>query len=201
VINLEGHGREELFSDVDLSRTVGWFTSLFPVLLQLPKLDSPETMIKSIKEQLRAIPNRGIGYGILRYLSEEPSIKQQLQTIPTPEISFNYLGQFDQVQLETSWKFATESIGSDQSLKQIHNHLLDINSLVVDGELQINWTYSSHAYNSATVENLAENYTQAIRSIIEHCQLEESKGYTPSDFPNAQLNQLELDKLLELFEQ
>jgi non-ribosomal peptide synthase protein (TIGR01720 family) len=201
VINLEGHGREELFSDVDLSQTVGWFTSLFPVLLQLPKLDSPEKVIKSIKEQLRAIPNRGIGYGILRYLSEEPSIKQQLQTIPTPEISFNYLGQFDQVQLETSWKFATESIGSEQSLKQIQNHLLDINSLVVDGELQINWTYSSHAYNSATVENLAENYTQAIRSIIEHCQLEESKGYTPSDFPNAQLNQLELDKLLELFEQ
>jgi amino acid adenylation domain-containing protein/non-ribosomal peptide synthase protein (TIGR01720 family) len=196
VINLEGHGREELFSDVDLSQTVGWFTSLFPVLLQLPKLDRLEIVIKSIKEQLRAIPNRGIGYGILRYLCEEPNIKQQLQTIPTPEISFNYLGQFDQVQLETGWKFATESIGSDQSLKQIQNHLLDINSLVVDGELQINWTYSSHAYNSDTVEKLAQSYTQAIRSIIEHCQLEDVFGYTPSDFPNAQLNQLELDELL-----
>ncbi|MCM0593872.1 MAG: amino acid adenylation domain-containing protein [Gloeotrichia echinulata DEX184] len=196
LINLEGHGREELFSDVDLSQTVGWFTSLFPVLLHLPKLDEPEKVIKSIKEQLRAIPNRGIGYGILRYLSEEPNIKQQLQTIPTPEISFNYLGQFDQVQLETSWKFATESIGSEQSLKQIQNHLLDINSLVVDGELQIDWTYSSHAYNSDTVEKLAQSYTQAIRSIIEHCQLEDVFGYTPSDFPNAQLNQLELDQLL-----
>ncbi|MFM7367894.1 MAG: condensation domain-containing protein, partial [Sphaerospermopsis kisseleviana] len=196
LINLEGHGREELFSDVDLSQTVGWFTSLFPVLLQIPKLDELEKVIKSIKEQLRAIPNRGIGYGILRYLCEEPNIKQQLQTIPTPEISFNYLGQFDQVQLETRWKFATESVGSDQSLKQIQNHLLDINSLVVDGELQINWTYSSHAYNSATVEKLAQSYTQAIRSIIEHCQLEDVFGYTPSDFPNAQLNQLELDELL-----
>ncbi len=92
LIDLEGHGREELFSDVDLSRTVGWFTSLFPVLLQLPSDEQPASVLKSIKEQLRSIPNRGIGYGILRYLCEDTTVNQQLQTIPTPEISFNYLG-------------------------------------------------------------------------------------------------------------
>ncbi|BAZ22952.1 amino acid adenylation domain-containing protein [Kalymmatonema gypsitolerans NIES-4073] len=198
VINLEGHGREELFEDVDLSRTVGWFTSLFPVLLQLPSSDQPESVIKSIKEQLRAIPNRGIGYGILRYLCKERTVNQQLQTIPTPEISFNYLGQFDQVQSQTGWKFASESTGDNYSLKQSRDNVLNINSLVIEGELQINLTYSKSLHTRATMEKLAQSYVQSIRSIIEHCQLEDAFGYTPSDFPDAQLNQLELDELLSL---
>ncbi len=196
LIDLEGHGREELFEDVDLSRTVGWFTSLFPVLLQLPTDYQPASVIKSIKEQLRAIPHRGIGYGILRYLCEDTTVNQQLQTIPTPEISFNYLGQFDQVQSQTGWTFAPESTGANQSSKQTRDHLLDINCLVSEGELQINWTYSSNVHARATVENLAQSYIQAIRSIIEQCQSEDAFGYTPSDFPDAQLNQLELDELL-----
>ncbi|MCV3211983.1 amino acid adenylation domain-containing protein [Plectonema radiosum NIES-515] len=195
LIDLEGHGREELFADVDLSRTVGWFTSVFPVLLQLPKLDQPAEVIKSIKEQLRVIPNRGIGYGILRYLCETPTIHEQLQTIPTPGISFNYLGQFDQVQSQTGWKFAPESTGANKSSKQTRDHLLDIDALVVEGELQIDWTYSSNVHTRSTVENLAQSYIQAIRSIIEHCQSEDAFGYTPSDFPDAQLNQLEVDEL------
>ena len=196
LIDLEGHGREELFSDVDLSRTVGWFTSVFPVLLQLPSLNQPAEVIKSIKEQLRGIPNRGIGYGLLRYLCQDTTVNQQLQTIPTAEISFNYLGQFDQVQSQTGWKFASESTGFNQSKKQTRDHLLEISGLVVDGKLQINWTYSSNVHNRATVEKLADNYHKALRSIIEHCQLEEAFGYTPSDFPLAQLNQVELDELL-----
>ncbi|MEH2238172.1 condensation domain-containing protein, partial [Nostoc sp.] len=196
LIDLEGHGREELFCDVDLSRTVGWFTSLFPVLLQLPKLDQLASVLKSIKEQLRAIPNHGIGYGILRYLCEEPNVNEQLQTIPTSEISFNYLGQFDQVQSETDWEFAPESIGANQNLKQTRDHILDINAVVLKGELQIDWAYSSHIHTNATVEKLAQSYIQAIRSIIKHCQSQDTKGYTPSDFPDAQLNQLEIDQLL-----
>ncbi|WP_226890104.1 condensation domain-containing protein, partial [Nostoc sp. MG11] len=185
VIDLEGHGREELFSDVDLSRTVGWFTSLFPVLLQLPTDYQLTSVIKSIKEQLRAIPNRGIGHGILRYLCKDTAVTDKLQTLTTPEISFNYLGQFDQVQLQTGWKFASESTGANQSSKLTREHLLDINALVIEGELQINWAYSSNVHAQATVENLAQSYIQAIRSIIEHCQLEDNRGYTPSDFPLA----------------
>ncbi|MFM6106645.1 MAG: amino acid adenylation domain-containing protein, partial [Sphaerospermopsis kisseleviana] len=196
LINLEGHGREELFSDVDLSQTVGWFTSEFPVLLQIPKLDQIGKIIKSIKEQLRAIPNRGIGYGILRYLCADPDVNEKIKTIPASEINFNYLGQLDQVQSQTGWKFAPESTGANHSLKQTLDHLLDINALVVAGELKIEWTYSSHVHTHATVEKLAQRYLQFIRGIIEHCQLEENTGYTPSDFPDAKLNQLELEQLL-----
>jgi amino acid adenylation domain-containing protein/non-ribosomal peptide synthase protein (TIGR01720 family) len=196
LIDLEGHGREELFADVDLSRTVGWFTSLFPVLLQLPPLNQPSTVLKSIKEQLRGIPHRGIGYGILRYLCSDTSVTEQLQQIPTAEISFNYLGQFDSVQSQTGWKFAPESTGANHNSQQHRCYLLDINALIVEGQLQIDWTYSSHVHQRATVENLAQGYIQQLQSLIEHCQWEDNWGYTPTDFPEAHLTQSELDDLL-----
>ncbi|MEO1353029.1 MAG: amino acid adenylation domain-containing protein, partial [Cyanobacteria bacterium J06635_15] len=197
-INLEGHGREELFEYVDLSRTVGWFTSLFPVLLQRPSsISDLSSTIKSIKEQLRAIPNRGIGYGLLRYLCEDSTVNQKLQAIPTPEIIFNYLGQFDQEQSETSWRLVPESMGRNRSLTQHRNYLLDINALVVEGKFQVSWTYSRNIHDRTTVEKLAQSYLQAIRTLIEHCQLEDTFGYTPSDFPDAQLDQVDIDEILE----
>ncbi|WP_407882729.1 condensation domain-containing protein, partial [Scytonema sp. NUACC26] len=196
LMNLEGHGREELFEEVDLSRTVGWFTSLFPVLLQLPPSTQLSTVIKSLKEQLRAIPHRGIGYGILRYLCAQTEVKEQLQRIPTPEISFNYLGQFDQVQSETGWNMASESIGLAQSQEQNREHQLDISCLVIAGKLEITIAYNRQIHQRNTIENLAQSYVQNLRAFIEHCQLEDAYGQTPSDFPDAQLNQLELDELL-----
>ena len=197
LIDLEGHGREDLFEDVDLSRTVGWFTSLFPVLLELPSDKQRGSAIKSIKEQLRGIPNRGLGYGILRYLCEDRKVKQQLETIPRPEIAFNYLGQFDQMQSHTDWTFARESTGRNQSERQTRAHLININGRVVEGKLEIHWTYSKNVHRQATVENLAESYAQAIRATIQHCESADSFGYTPSDFPDAQLTQSEIDELLE----
>src|SRR5579883_43167 len=96
LVDLEGHGREELFANIDLSRTVGWFTTLFPVLLDSGESFNLEDVLKSVKEQLRTIPNRGIGYGVLRYLSTNPEIARQLRSLPQPEVSFNYLSQVDQ---------------------------------------------------------------------------------------------------------
>jgi non-ribosomal peptide synthase protein (TIGR01720 family) len=198
LLDLEGHGREELFEDVDLSQTVGWFTSLFPVLLQLPSSTSPATAIKSIKEQLRTIPQHGIGYGILRYLCADEEVRKQLQGIPAPEISFNYLGQFDQVESATAWQIASESTGQEQSPRQNLEHRLDLNCLVVEKELQIDWTYSSQVHQRETISDLAQSYLQNLTVLIEHCQSEEAGGYTPSDFPEAQLEQSELDRLLKL---
>jgi NRPS condensation-like uncharacterized protein len=85
LVDLEGHGREAIFEDVDLSRTVGWFTTIFPVLLNLGKVSEPGEVLKSIKEQLRRIPNNGIGYGLLRYLSKDTEIVKKLQAIPQAE--------------------------------------------------------------------------------------------------------------------
>ncbi len=93
-MDLEGHGREDLFEGVDLSRTAGWFTTIYPVVLRLDAGVGPGEALKAIKEQLRGVPHRGIGYGLLRYLRGGEA-SERLATLPAAEVSFNYLGQLD----------------------------------------------------------------------------------------------------------
>ncbi|MEH2206526.1 MAG: amino acid adenylation domain-containing protein [Nostoc sp.] len=175
LLNLEGHGREDIFEDVDLSRTVGWFTTIFPVLLQMEATDNLGDSLSSIKEQLRAIPNQGIGYGLLRYLSGDAEITSVLQALPTAEVSFNYLGQFDWGMEETSlFKIAKESIGSEHSQIGHRSHLLDINGIVVEGQLQLDWIYSENVHHRETISHLAHKYIQALQALIVHCQLPEA---------------------------
>ncbi len=197
LIDLEGHGREDLFEDLDLSRTVGWFTSIFPVLLKLENPNHPGEALKSVKEQLRSIPNRGVGYGILRYLSTDAIAPEKLQNRTQAEVSFNYLGQFDQMQLESvGWKYAQESSGSIHSPKGQRRHLLNVSGLVVEGKLKLEWKYSKDFHRRGTVENLANDYLEALEAIIAHCLSLEAGGYTPSDFPDVGLSQQALDELL-----
>ncbi|AFZ23815.1 non-ribosomal peptide synthase/amino acid adenylation enzyme [Cylindrospermum stagnale PCC 7417] len=196
LVNLEGHGREDLLENVDLSNTVGWFTTIFPVLLDITAVFDPGDALKAIKEQLRSIPHRGINYGVLRYLSQQP-IAKQLQALPQAEVTFNYLGQFDQVISESSmFRPAAESTGQTQSPKGNRNSLLEVNGLIVGGQLRLNWTYSKALHQQTTVEKLAQGYIEKLQQLIAHCQSPTSGGYTPSDFSQMRLNQEELDQLI-----
>ncbi len=196
MVDLEGHGREDLFEDIDLSRTVGWFTTLFPVCLTLASIDSPFDALKSIKEQLRRIPKRGIGYGVLRYLSQEAKIRDKCLARPKAEISFNYLGQFDQV------LSAAKALGnmiewkSEHSRQGNRSHLLAVSGLISAGKLEIAWNYSANLHRRDTIEHLASQFMAALRTLIAHCQSPETGGYTPSDFSAAKLSQKRLDKLM-----
>ena len=166
LIDLEGHGREDLFEDVDLSRTVGWFTTIFPVKLTLERSDYPGDDIKAIKEQLRRIPNRGIGYGILRYLNTQTTRNWQ-----QAEVRFNYLGQTDQVfQQSPLFAPAYESKGPRHSPKSTRRYPIDIHGIVADGQLTVGWTYSKELYRRTTIELLAKNFIEALRVLITHCQ-------------------------------
>ncbi|MBE8986271.1 amino acid adenylation domain-containing protein [Nostoc sp. LEGE 12450] len=197
LFNLEGHGREDIVDGVDLSRTIGWFTTIFPVLVELQATENPADALKSVKEQLRAIPNKGIGYGLLRYLSQDAEIAAQLQALRQAEISFNYLGQFDQLLNTSSWmQMASESAGHSQSLLNNRAHLLDINSIIAGERLQISWTYSTNVHQQTTIATLAQDFVKILQELIAHCSSPESGGYTPSDFSLVKLNQLELDQLL-----
>ena len=197
LIDLEGHGREELFKDVDLSRTVGWFTTIFPVLLDLESVFHPEEALKSVKEQLRHITNRGIGYGMLRYLCGNLATVERLQALPKPEVSFNYLGQFDQVLPETSpFVWTTQSSGSTRNVQGNRPHLLAINGRIIRDRLQVNWTYSESLYRRTTIESLTQGFIEALRALIAHCVSPAAGGYTPSDFPAAKLSQKALDGLI-----
>jgi non-ribosomal peptide synthase protein (TIGR01720 family) len=198
LFNLEGHGREEILDGIDLSRTVGWFTTIFPVVVELEIIDDLGTALKSIKEQLRAIPNKGIGYGLLRYLNVDTEISTQLEKIPQAEISFNYLGQFAQVANTSSlMQIANEPSGNSESLQGQRHYLLDINAIITNEQLQIDWTYSSNIHRQETIENIAQEFVETLQDIIAHCLSLENAGYTPTDFPLVNLNQLELDQIFQ----
>ncbi len=193
LIQLEGHGREELFADVDLSRTVGWFTSLFPVCLQ-PAADLA-TSIKHCKQQLQNIPDKGLGFGLLRHCART-EIQQTLAALPQPRITFNYLGQFDaDFASDGLWTPANEGRGAGQDEAAPLGNWLSVDGQVYGGELSLNWTYSSEMFSQARIQRLADAYQQALVALIEHCLNDDNAGLTPGDVPMAELTQAQLDAL------
>ncbi|AVZ31266.1 non-ribosomal peptide synthetase [Nodularia spumigena] len=200
-IDLEGHRQPELFANVDLSRTVGWFTIIYPALLQLNNTDDCGVAIKTIKEQIRQIPHHGIGFSNLRYYSQNPDIRQKLQSLPKPQISFYHWGTFEQIQAESILLgLAPENVGYMFSPQAERSYLLNVVSAVVENQLQISWLYSGDIHQQRTIESLAHNYITYLRKLIQHCQSPEAGGYTPADFPDADLSQDELDNLLSELE-
>jgi amino acid adenylation domain-containing protein/non-ribosomal peptide synthase protein (TIGR01720 family) len=194
-VQMEGHGREALFDHIDLSRTVGWFTSLFPV-----KLTAAATLgdsIKQIKEQLRAIPDKGIGFGVLRYLGDA-GVKASLAQLSVPPITFNYLGQFDgsfDPHADTLFTPVSEHAGQEMSPDAPLANWLAINGQVFGGELRLGWTFSREVFPEASIQRLADEFTAELQRLIEHCTGNVHQGLTPSDFPLARLSQLQLDGL------
>ncbi|HSF42700.1 MAG TPA: amino acid adenylation domain-containing protein [Thermoanaerobaculia bacterium] len=200
-VALEGHGREEILEGVDLSRTVGWFTTVFPVLLSLDPIapQDPGRALRAVKEQLRAIPNRGIGYGLLRYLRGDQTVTALLERMPHPQVSFNYQGQLDQILAEDSlFKRTGEARGPQRSLRAARTYLLEVGGAVALGQLRVQFSYSGNLYHRSTIERLAGQFASRLRSLIAHCRsvIEREAGYTPSDFPLARLGQGTLDRIL-----
>ncbi len=195
LFDLEGHGREELFDDIDISRTVGWFTSLFPVRLSLSHGD-PGGLIKSVKEQLRSVPGRGVGYGILRNMASDTAIREPLEGMPRPGICFNYLGQFDETFSGSDlFSPAEAAAGSEHGPRRVRDHLIEVNGMVIHGKLDLGWTYSENIHDRETVERLAGDFMTALRGLIALCQSPEAGGMTPSDVPLADISQSLLDGL------
>ncbi|RZD85687.1 condensation domain-containing protein, partial [Streptomyces albidoflavus] len=165
-VALEGHGREELFDDVDLSRTVGWFTTIYPVTLVVP--DGPwGTALKAVRKTLRKVPVRGIGYGALRYLREpDHPDRVALAAAPPPRISFNYLGQWDSADDGGGLvRDRLDALGADQAPGESRPHLIDVVAAVSDGELRIEWMHAPSAHAPSTVRRLADDFATALRQI------------------------------------
>jgi amino acid adenylation domain-containing protein/non-ribosomal peptide synthase protein (TIGR01720 family) len=191
-IDLEGHGREDLFDDVDLSRTVGWFTSLYPVSLE-PQGDVG-TALGRVKETLRRVPDRGLGFGVLKYLGDDAD-QHALGSIEPSRVVFNYLGQFDQSFDATSvWQPATEAVGHSQDEGAPLPHDLSISGKVLDGALTLSVGYSGERYRANTVEGLIDAIRVELKRVIEHCT-SGNTGATPSDFELISITQNELDRL------
>jgi len=197
LVDLEGHGREEELAEADLTRTVGWFTTIFPVRLTIDPWAGPGETLKAVKEQLRTVPKGGIGYGLLRYLSGDEGVVKALNALPRAEVSFNYLGQLDRVlPHDGPLARAPESPGPVQGSEGLRPHLLAVVASVAKGRLRLHWTYSANVHRQETVEMLAQGLQESLQSVIAHCRTPEAGGFTPSDFPEADLSQDDLDKLL-----
>ncbi|HEX8821363.1 MAG TPA: amino acid adenylation domain-containing protein, partial [Archangium sp.] len=197
-VDLEGHGREDVLEGVDLSRTVGWFTSLYPVLLETGAGQTPESGLQAIKQSLRRIPQRGLGFGVVRYLSRESELAARLRAIPASEVAFNYLGQFDNVlPAESPLVLASESVGATQDPRARLSHRISVNALISGGCLQVSWTYAGQLYRSETLESLSRGFLDALRSLLGRCTADDAASVlTPSDFPLAPLGQTALDALV-----
>lgn len=193
-INIEGHGREEIIEDTNISRTVGWFTSLYPIVLDLHESDNLSYIIRYVKDTIRKIPNKGIGYGIIKYLTKEEN-KAAIKFKLKPEISFNYLGEFSNVlegrQFEVSHLSVGKTIGGDYNRK----HAIDVNCFISNGKLFVEFTYNSDEYREETISNMAEYYKQAISVIIDHCIKKEHPEFTPSDYGDVLLSIGELEQI------
>jgi non-ribosomal peptide synthase protein (TIGR01720 family) len=195
-VNLEGHGREDLFDDLDLTRTVGWFTTMFPVRFQKAKGDSVTTTLKRVKEVLRSLPNKGIGYGLLKYLTGDNDELTRLRKRGEPQISLNYLGQLDQtIPDEMGFTAAHESMGAMQSERGKRSNLLDFSAGVLGGKLWIGCTYSSNLYNRETIETITSAFVAALKSLATTRVDSPAKAFAPSDFPLAHLDEKSLGKL------
>ncbi len=197
LIDLEGHGREDIGEELDLSRTVGWFTTIFPVVIKLERSIDPGEALVQVKETLRQIPNRGMSYGLLRYLNENHRLVEPLKHQPQPEVSFNYIGQLDQVRLQSMQvKLSNEPIGPLRHPSDQRTHLISISASITAGRLQLIWSYSENHFRRETIEKLAQQYISALHKLIDHCLAAQSSYYTPSDFSEADLSQAELNDIL-----
>ncbi|MEM9820490.1 MAG: amino acid adenylation domain-containing protein, partial [Bacteroidota bacterium] len=201
-IGLEGHGREALFEQLDISQTMGWFTNLYPQLIQLEtQLDLGQT-IKSVKEQIRAVPNKGMAYGLLRYQDQDAEVRQSLAK-GDAEIIFNYLGQMDSlIDPAAQLQIAKEALGSSVSPKTKISTKLEINAYLTQGRLAFEWTYAPKQYYKKTIRQLSRQCLKALEQIIQHCQEQIHTEWTPIDFGLApDVSALALDQFITRQEQ
>jgi len=191
VVDVEGHGREELWGDMDLTRTVGWFTALYPMRLACG--GELGAALKRVKEQVRTTPHGGLGYGLLRYKAPQP-LRERVCRLPRGSVSLNYLGRRRREPGGATIREAQESPGAGRSPKAARPYEIEINAGIYGSQLRINWTYSGERYQRATIERLAAEVERQLGEIAAHCRLH--GAYTPSDFPLSALRQEELDQLI-----
>ncbi|MPY64580.1 condensation domain-containing protein, partial [Streptomyces spongiae] len=195
LLDIERHGREEIGDGVDVSRTVGWFTSVVPVRLDLTGADPGDRAhaLKSVKEQLRSLPDHGIGHGLLRHLN--PGTRPVLAALPVPEVGFNYLGRAAR-SADGDWSPVPEplpDLGASHDPAMPVAHGLEITAATTgDGRLTATWSWSPGIWAEEDVRALADLWCEELTAQADGTP---AGGYTPSDLPLVALSQAEIDEL------
>ncbi len=202
IIGMEGHGREDIFEDVDISRTMGWFTTYYPVMFDFKDSIKIVDRLKLIKEEYRKIPQKGLGYGVLKYLSEEEEVSTRMREIPEPEIVINYLGVFNQEEEEMKrFSISKEKKGHERGKKNKRAHLIEVSASIINGELNIVIMYSKEKHKKETIEELLKEIEVNLIQLVETIKTEKEIEYSAVDFEEAEITDDDLgDLLLELDE-
>lgn len=186
LIALDGHGRDVTSHEIDLSRTVGWFTNIYPLALECSLASDPLVDVKSVKQKLLTVPKKGATYGLLRYLSSS-----DLQC--TPQIGFNYLGQGFSKNDEKAFTVVETTSGYDRAAENQHPHLLNINSIILNENVCIDLLYGVKTFDELAIRELADLYLNEIEEIIQKCRSLERKILVPAEFVGCSLSQDEID--------
>ncbi|MBZ4336622.1 non-ribosomal peptide synthetase, partial [Corallococcus sp. AS-1-12] len=196
-VDREGHGREELFDDVDLSRTVGWFTAMSPVSLEAAPAESPLLTLRRVGKALKAVPGKGLGHGLLTFLRGGEA-SRRLQSRPRAQVLFNYLGQLDTLASGTAlFALASEPSGPAQSDQGPRSHLLEVNGGVFQGRLELSWTYSENLHERGTIEALARGYLEALRALLAEHHAQRASRLPRVDLSLSELDRHVLERVLE----
>jgi amino acid adenylation domain-containing protein/non-ribosomal peptide synthase protein (TIGR01720 family)/FkbM family methyltransferase len=193
LIELEGHGRENIVPSLDITRTVGWFTSVYPVILHTDENRDVVKTIIGIKENIRKIPQRGVGFGILKYLSKKINLA-------AAHITFNYLGQFDEDFDDTMFRPASDPTGPTFNLGQSNKYILEFTAIVMDRQMSIEISYNSTIVSTHDAMNIADTYKQSILKVLDHCSNAAAGQLTPSDLSISNISLEELNTIRSLFE-
>lgn len=191
---LEGHGREQLADASDLSRTMGWFTSIFPLSFDLRDERDSGRLVGIVKDAFASLPHRGASYGLLRYLHSDDTVRRQLAELPSPRILFNYLGDSEQLLPSPSPFALSRSLTLDRGDINGPAHALELNSMIVDGELQMEWTYATQSFENDEIEEQARALTNRLRQFLGEILSGERRRYA-AEFPQANLSEDKLSGL------
>ncbi|MCZ6597762.1 MAG: condensation domain-containing protein, partial [Planctomycetota bacterium] len=193
LLNLEAHGREEIFDGVDLARTVGWFTTDYPVLLNDVFPFEPGAALRAVKEQLRAIPDQGLGFGVTRYLAPDAALVERLRSLPRPAVGFNYMGQFDRVFRDAGrFRYCSAPSGPEHDPAGERIFPLEVNGMVSGDRLAMDFVYSEGHHGREAIERLAGSFLDVLRGLVEHCLSPDAGGFTASDFSDFAWDDSEL---------
>jgi amino acid adenylation domain-containing protein/non-ribosomal peptide synthase protein (TIGR01720 family) len=188
VIEMEGHGRDATSEDLDVSRTVGWFTSSFPLLLETTSSNSPVAELRAVKEAVRKIPANGNGYGMLRYLAPDAAVREKARGATAPEVLFNYIGDMDLTSAtDSGFTMLGQGIGPARSERALRTHPLEVNAGISGSGLRIDWTYSENLHTQATIDRVAQSCLDYLESLITYRHAE-GRVLLPSDFPLAEID-------------
>lgn len=196
LIDMENHGRGFIESDIDVSRTVGWFTAAYPLDINTSKLEDTSQAIMYIKEKIRRIPNNGLNYGVLKYLTEDVDQRQYHLDQVKSEIIFNYLGEINHLSTHENLEVIDYNYGITRSSKQKKQHVLEIDILIIDKKINLYIHYNNKCFSNEQIEIFSNIYNSKLKELVDHCIAQQEVMYTPSDFDNTTLDMAELSSLL-----